>query len=100
MSKSNKNMVDNLEKQMAMAKVEYSLEFLKRWNRRTPVDTGTLRKGNEVHTSETQFEFVNDVPYFPYIEHGTPTHSPVGMLKTTVAESQEIWDIAMKRAKK
>jgi hypothetical protein len=93
-------MVANIQKQIEMAKVEFSLEFLKRWNRRTPVDTGTLRKGNTVKTASSQFEFINEVPYFGYVEDGTPTHRPVGMLKTTVLEANEIWNIAMKRAKR
>lgn len=96
---SNKKMVDAMLKQVEKAKVEFQLEFLSRWNRRTPVDTGKLKAGNKVVAAATQFEFVNDVPYFPYIENGTETHHPVGMLKTTVAEAPEIWAVAMKRAK-
>lgn len=95
----NRKMVKDLEARLERAKVEFATEFLNRWGMRTPVDTGTLIAGNEVKITETNFEFDNSVHYFGYIEHGTPTHSPVGMLKTTVAESPAIWKLAMKRAK-
>jgi hypothetical protein len=96
---SNKSMVKALEKQVERAKVEFATEFLNRWGMRTPVDTGVLIAGNRVNITDSSFEFDNDVRYFGYVEHGTPNHHPVGMLKTTVAECPEIWKVAMRRAK-
>ena len=92
-------MLKDLEERLDLAKMYFQNEFLDRWNRRTPVRTGTLQAGNEVHVTDTEFVFVNNVPYFPYVENGTPNMSPVGMLKTTAAESDQIWAKAAKKAK-
>lgn len=95
---SNKKKIEDMAEKLDVAKMYFQNDFLDRWNRRTPVDTGRLQAGNQVHVTDTEFQFVNDVPYFPYIEHGTPTHRPVGMLKTTTAEAPAIWKAAAKKA--
>jgi len=97
---SNKDKVKKLQQQVERAKVEFATEFLSRWGARTPYRTGTLLAGNDVKITDTNFEFINNVPYFTYVENGTPNMSPVGMLKTTMIESADIWRIAMRRAKK
>jgi hypothetical protein len=99
MATSNQKKVEKLQKQIEKAKVEFATEFTNRWAMRTPVDTGRLLAGNQVTITDTNFTFDNNVPYFTYVENGTPTHRPVGMLRTTVKESPEIWRTAMKRAK-
>ena len=93
-------MIQDLQYTIDKAKVEFQFEFLDRWNRRTPVRTGDLRDGNEVTVTDKQFEFDNNVPYFGFVEHGTPVMAPVGMLKTTLTETQAIWGLSMKRAKR
>jgi hypothetical protein len=95
---SNKDKIDALEKKLDKAKTEFAKEFKARWDRRTPVVSGTLQKGNIVTVAAGQFEFTNDVHYFPFVENGTPHQKPVGMLKTTVHESADIWEKAMRKA--
>ena len=95
---SNRKKIEAMAEKLDLTKVYFQNEFLDRWNRRTPVDTGRLQAGNQVHVTDKEFQFVNDTPYFPYIEHGTPTHRPVGMLKTTLSESQAIWNESAKKA--
>lgn len=101
MSKYNNDReIKKLLKHVEDTKQEFAKEFKSRWDRRTPVDTGTLQRGNSVVIAEKQMEFSNPVHYFPYIEDGTETHRPVGMLKTTVVESQAIWDEAWRKTEK
>lgn len=89
-------LIERLDK----AKMIFQFEFMDRWNRRTPVRTGDLRAGNTVNVTDTSFEFDNEVHYFGYVENGTPKMRPVGMLKTTLNEAQDIWEISLKRAKR
>jgi hypothetical protein len=96
---SNKKKIEDMEAKLDVAKMYFQNEFLARWNRRTPVDTGRLQAGNEVQVGDTEFTFHNEVPYFPYIEHGTETHRPVKMLGVTTLESPAIWAYAAKKAK-
>jgi len=96
---SNKSKIDKLAAKLDLAKMYFQNDFLDRWNRRTPVRTGVLQAGNEVEVTDTQFEFHNDIPYFPFVENGTPVMAPVGMLKATTFEAPAIWAEAARKAK-
>lgn len=100
MADSNQQKLERLAKEIDAYKVEFAKEVKKRWDRRTPVRTGTLLAGNEVIVNEEakEIQAINGVAYFDYVENGTPRMAPVGMLKTTVAETQAISDLAWKRA--
>jgi hypothetical protein len=97
---NNDREIKKLLRHVEATKKDFAKEFKSRWDRRTPVDTGTLQRGNTVALEEKRFVFANSVHYFPYIEDGTETHRPVGMLKTTVVESQAIWDEAWRKNEK
>ena len=53
---------------------------------KTPVDTGTARKGWVKLGSEIR----NDVPYIGYIEEGSLKHRPIGMVKSTLMDIELI----------
>ena len=102
MADENQQKLEKLAKEIDAYKVEFAKEVKKRWDRRTPVRTGRLLKGNEVVINEAakEIQALNGVPYFDFVENGTPRMAPVGMLKTTVAETQQISDLAWKRVHK
>ena len=45
-------------------------------NPRTPVDTGTLRSGNQIQVNGLTLTFHNDVEYAGYVNDGTSRQSP------------------------
>ena len=79
-------------------KKEFADEFLKRVKQRTPVDTGTLQGAWTATFEDKSVTIENDTPYAGYVEMGTVHHSPVGMLRTTVAEAENISEVAKERA--
>ena len=81
-------------------KEEFLSEFMMRVAMKTPVDTGKLKDG---WTGEVKGSFIsigNDQPYAEFVENGTAHNAPVGMIKTTAHEGQQVADIAVERAKK
>ena len=91
---SNKSVFESITKQIAEAddnfKKEFADEFEKRVKRRTPVDTGTLRRGWKVKVTSNSIDVKNDVPYAGYVEDGTEHMAGAHMLKTTVSETAAI----------
>jgi len=79
---------------------EIAKEFKARLDMRTPVDTGALRNANTVEVVDNSIVVSNAMPYFDYVEDGTPKIRPVGMLKTTEAELPAIVRVALQRASK
>jgi hypothetical protein len=71
--------------------------FLERVVERTPVKTGLLQAswGGEVKGDVITIE--NPVEYASYVEYGTVKMAPRAMLRTTMEESDQIAQEAMKR---
>ncbi len=90
--------IDEFTKKLDMVVPEFEKEFKARVAERTPVLTGALQAGWVWDRSEKIHVFTNLMTYAGYVEFGTPTHSPVGMVGTTVLESNEIMKIAVARA--
>jgi len=87
------------EKDLERFKVEFTNEFVARVKQKTPVDTGKLQNGWEGSIKHDAIEVTNSVEYASYVEFGTEKERPVGMLRTTELEAQQITDEAMKKVK-
>jgi hypothetical protein len=68
----------------------YVEEVINRTKMKTPVDTGKLRDSWIGTSQETQCIFENSQPYAGFVEYGTVKMAPVGMLTTTLNESEQI----------
>lgn len=68
-------------------------EFVKRVETRTPVRSGALRDGYIKEVNELSFELGNQQEYLEYIEEGTSTIAPVGMIRTTMEEADNIAEL-------
>lgn len=60
---------------------------------KTPVDTGRAKAG-WIRNGD---DIVNPVPYVKYLEIGTPNTRPIGMVASTMANSQRILDLIVSR---
>lgn len=78
-------------------KQAYAEELLARVQRRTPVVTGDLQAGWGTTLHRESFEVWNTKEYADYVENGTPHMAPRGMLKTTIAEGEQIAEVAVQR---
>lgn len=67
-------------------------EFVKRVEVRTPVRSGALRDGYQSDVTIDQIQLGNSQDYLQYIEEGTSTIAPVGMIRTTMEEADAIAD--------
>ena len=90
----------DLKSRLRNFKKEFVAEFLPRVERRTPVLSGALQKGWGTTMKQEGFEVYNTKDYAGFVEYGTPLQRPQGMLRATIAESEQIAEIAMSRAKK
>lgn len=61
-----------------------------RIKQRTPVKTGALRESINITKEAETYVIGSDKDYFPFIEFGTSTISPVGMVRTTLEELPQI----------
>jgi hypothetical protein len=77
---------------------EFAKEFLARVKDRTPFVTGVLQEGWDKDITDSAVEIYNNVEYAPFVEYGTYKMAPVGMLRTTALEAQEIAELAKERA--
>lgn len=77
---------------------EVGKETVARVKQRTPVITGTLQEGWEYQLKEKDVEIRNKVPYASYVERGTSKMEPRAMLRTTLAEMDQIVEVASERA--
>jgi len=78
-------------------KQAYAQELLARTERRTPVDTGALQRGWGVTMRQTGFTIYNTKEYASYVEFGTPHQPPKAMLRTSLAEGEQIAEIAARK---
>lgn len=93
MSKDIKSLKDDIDqdlKDLDNFNTKFAAEFLARVQRRTPVKSGKLREGFQATATKESIEVSNDVPYAQVIEQGNETHRPVGMVKTTIEEIEQI----------
>jgi hypothetical protein len=92
---------DDIARQIAQMEAlpqAIATEAKARWDMRTPVDTGALLAANTVEVlANNDIQFSNALPYFDFVEDGTPKMRPVGMLKTTIGELTDIVRVALAR---
>ena len=82
---------------LASFKQEFADEFRERVSARTPVDSGNLQKSWDAAVLRDSIEISNGARYAAYIEYGTVHIPPVGMLRTTVLEAEDIARTAAER---
>lgn len=75
-----------IQEQIEQLAPKIAEKIIYRVKRRTPVRSGRLRDGWNSSITPSKIIIYNDVDYAPYIEYGTPTIEPVGMLRTTLEE--------------
>lgn len=68
----------------------YAQEVIERTKLKTPVQTGKLQDSWSSRVDSNTVEFRNDTDYAAYVEYGTVKMAPVGMLSTTLNESEVI----------
>lgn len=79
-------------------KREFGMEFTERVKARTPVVTGELQAGWGFTEKKDDIEIYNVAPHASHVEYGTPTMEPRAMLRTTMAEAEQIAEVAAQRA--
>jgi hypothetical protein len=92
-----KDVLVDLNTRLRKFKQAYAEELLARTERRTPVDTGALRAGWGVTMKQEGFEIYNTKEYAAYVEYGTPEQPPKAMLRTSLAEGEQIAEIAIRK---
>jgi hypothetical protein len=95
---SNAQVFAKLQSGLDEVQTHFKDEFLARVVRRTPRKSGTLAEGWTGTVEPGSITISNPVEYAGFIEYGTQHIEPRGMLRTTVEESEQILDIAMKKA--
>jgi hypothetical protein len=88
----------NLGYKLRKFKREWASEAVTRIQQRTPVRTGDLQGGWGVTMKTTGFEIYNTKDYAAYVEYGTPKMAPVGMVRTTLLEKDDITKVAKERS--
>lgn len=86
--------IDALEK----VPEEFAKEFKTRVEDRTPVRTGTLKRGWNIEPTSTGVSIVNDVEYSSFVEYGTYKMEGRFMMTSTMLEADQILEIAVQRA--
>ena len=94
------SVVADLKTRLRKFPKEFAVEFQKRCEDRSPVRTGALKGGwgNEVKNGVV--EIYNTKDYASFVEMGTVHHAPVGMMRATALEAEEIAALAVERSKK
>jgi len=77
---------------------EFAAEFQARVEQKTPVRTGLLKASWSNAVTPESITLNNSTDYAIYVEEGTPKMSPVGMVSTTILESEDIMRIAIQRS--
>jgi len=95
----NEQVADSVAKGLSEFNAKFLEEFLIRVKQRTPVRTGFLQESWGGNNQPTKMEIFNGAPYAEYIENGTERIAPVGMLKTTILEGQDIANKVMEETK-
>jgi hypothetical protein len=88
----------NLDTSLVKFKREWGVEALQRVENRTPVLTGALKRGWGFEMKAKDIEIYNTKDYAEYVEYGTPHMAPVGMLRATLNEAEQISEVAAKKA--
>ncbi len=78
-----------IRKHLATGTLRVAQVALSRIKDRTPVDTGALRDGWRLEGSGTELEIVNDEEYASFVEEGTPSTQPAGMVALTLSEMED-----------
>jgi hypothetical protein len=86
--------LENLPQAIDKVKRDFIDEFVKRVQQKTPVLTGRLRDGWEGDVN--QMSVSNNVEYAEFVEFGTERTPPVAMLRTTIEESEQIFNKVIK----
>lgn len=99
MSSKNAQVFAEIQTQLDALVPAFIDEFIPRVRFRTPRVTGKLQEGWYGRDEGGGVAYIgNDVDYAPYVEYGTYKMAPRGMLQTTLEESDQILDIARKKA--
>lgn len=77
---------------------EFAMEAQARIEQRTPVLSGALKGGWGTTMRKGGFDIWNTKDYAAFVEFGTPKMAPVGMIRTTLLEKDQITEIALKRS--
>lgn len=96
----NKTIIVNLKGQLDTFLNEFADEFLVRVRARTPWVTGDLNKGFSTKVVDNTVELYNTMPYFDFVEYGTPRMTPRRMVTRTVLEAEDITNKVLRRIKK
>jgi hypothetical protein len=86
-----------LDTKLRKFKEAWGVEFKDRVERRTPVITGMLKGGWGFTMKATDIEIYNTQPYASFVEYGTVTMAPRGMMRVTLLESPQITEVAAKK---
>lgn len=95
----NEQVIKSVEQGLTEFNAKFLAEFLERVKSKTPVRTGFLQESWGGNNQPTKMEIFNGAPYAEYIENGTERIAPVGMLKTTLLEGQDIANKVMEETK-
>lgn len=75
-------------------------EFMERVKQRTPVVTGALRNSWGFTMRQDDIEIWSTSPYSDFVENGTETMAPRGMLRTTLLEKDDIARVAIEKSQR
>lgn len=87
-----------LDTKLLKFKEEYGVEFVRRVRDKTPVKTGHLQASWGFERKATDIEIYNVADYAGYIEYGTEHIPPVGMMRATLEEANQIAEVAAEKA--
>lgn len=79
---------------------DIGIECLNRVTERTPVDTGHARSRWVMTNNPTSFTLSNDADYISFLEEGSSTQAPLGMLGVTMFEVPAITDEVVRKYNK
>ena len=79
-------------------KQEWGIEFVERVRQRTPVVTGALKEGWGFTAKAKDITIWNTEDYSAFVEYGTIHIAPRGMMRATLRESEQIAEVAAKKA--
>lgn len=78
---------------------QFATMFIEAVKQKTPVDTGKLKEAWQVKRDGVEIMIENATPYAGHVEYGTEKMRPVGMLTSTINESERIMARAIQRTK-
>lgn len=90
--------VVDLQTRLRKFKREWGIEYMRRVIPKTPRRTGALQGGYGFDEKKESIELYNTKDYATHIEFGTAHIAPVGMMRATFLEGDEISEVAAKNA--